>query len=163
MDSFHDNMNEYRKQLQKGAIITAYQGLMAYFRDLRYHFKNKFPDFTVSGNVYYGFMDMTYFHLFSKSLKQQKLKIVVLFLHETFRFEVWLSGLNKQVQSHYLKFFKEKNWNKYHIASTTKNIDYILDHVLLANPDFSDFDVLTTEIERGTLTFLKDVERILSE
>jgi len=51
MDSLQDNMNEYRKQLEKGAIKAAYQGLMEYFRDLRSHFKNKFPEFSVSGNI----------------------------------------------------------------------------------------------------------------
>lgn len=163
MDSLQDNMNEYRKQLEKGAIKAAYQGLMEYFRDLRSHFKNKFPEFSVSGNLYYGYMDMTYFHFFPKSLKGRKLKIVVLFIHDTFKFEVWLAGINKQVQSQYLKLFTESVWNQYHIASTIKGVDFIIDHVLIANPDFSDLNALTTEIERGTLKFLKDVENFLSK
>jgi hypothetical protein len=39
MSSFQDNMNEYRKQLEKGAIQRAYQGLMDYIRGLRVYFE----------------------------------------------------------------------------------------------------------------------------
>ncbi|UCE12965.1 MAG: hypothetical protein JSV04_12335 [Candidatus Heimdallarchaeota archaeon] len=162
MNSFHANMKEYRKQLEKGSIKAAYQELMVYFRELRSYFKQKFPDFSVSGSIYYGYMDMTYFHFFPKSLRDRKLKIVVLFIHDTFTFEVWLAGLNKQIQSQYLKLFSEGNWNKYHIASTTKGVDSIIDHILIDNPDFSDTTALTKEIERGTLKFLENVETYLS-
>ncbi len=31
MESFHDFMNEYKKQLKNGDIKKAYQGLMEYF------------------------------------------------------------------------------------------------------------------------------------
>ena len=163
MESFHENMNEYRKQLEKGAIQEAYKGLMAYVMSLRTHFKNKYPDYFVSGSIYYGYMDMTYFSFFPKSLKDRKLKVAIVFIHEAFRFEVWLAGNNKQVQSKYWKLFKESDWNEYHIVSTTKGVDSIVEYILVEDPDFSDLDTLTEKIERGTLKFIKDVEGFLSE
>ena len=74
MEPFHEYMNEYKKQLEKGAIQKAYKGLMEYIMDLRTHFKNKYPDYFVSGSIYYGYMDMTYFSFIPKSLKDRKLK-----------------------------------------------------------------------------------------
>jgi hypothetical protein len=108
-------------------------------------------------------MDMTYFSFFPKSLKRRKLKIAVVFIHDTFRFEVWLAGFNKSVQTKYWKLFKESDWNKYHITSTTRGVDYIIDTILIDNPDFSNLDALTKQIERGTLKFIKDVEGFLSK
>lgn len=70
MESFHEYMKEYRKQLGKGSIQKAYRGLMDYFMDLRTYFKNKYPDYVISGSIYYGYMDMTYFSFFPKTLKQ---------------------------------------------------------------------------------------------
>ena len=163
MDSFHEYINEYRKQLEKGAIKQAYKGLMQYIMSLRTHFKNKYPDYFVSGSIYFGYMDMTYFSFFPKSLKHRKLKIAIVFLHDAFRFEVWLAGNNKQVQSKYWELIKENDWNKYHIVSTTKGIDSIVEYILVDNPDFSDFDTLTKQIERETLKFIKDVESFLSK
>ena len=160
---FHNAMYEYKKQLKKGDIKKAYNGLIQYFKDLRSHFNNKYPDFLVSSSIYPGYMDLTYFHFFPKSLKPRKLKIVILFIHDTFRFEVWLAGNNKKVQKKYLDLFTENNWKKYHIASTTKGVDSILDYILIANPDFREVDTLTKQIEQGTLKFIKDVETFLSK
>ncbi len=163
MESFHEYINEYRKQLEKGAIQEAYKGLMEYIMSLRTHLKNKYPDYFVSGSIYHGYMDMTYFSFFPKSLKDRKLKIAIVFIHDPFRFEVWLAGNNKRVQSKYWKLFKESDWNKYHIVSTTKGVDSIVEYILVDNPDFSDLDTLTKQIERATLKFIKDVEGFLSE
>jgi len=161
MKSFNEYINEYRKQLKKGDIREAYKGLMEYFMDLRTYFKNKYPDYFVSGTIYYGYMDMTYFSFTPESLKSKKLKIAIVFIHDTCRFEVWLGGYNKQIQNKYWKLFKDRNWNKYRIVSTTKGVDFIIEHSLDNSPDFSDLDALTKKIESETLKFIKDVENFL--
>jgi hypothetical protein len=163
METFQESMNEYKKQLEKGAIKEAYKGLMEYIMDLRTHFKNKYPDYVVSGSIYYGYMDMTYFSFFPESLKNRGLKIAIVFIHESFRFEVWLAGYNKQIQAKYWKLFKENGWNQYHLVPTTQGADSIVEYVLADNPDFSDLNTLTNQIEHGTLKFIEDVESFLSE
>ena len=162
MESFHESMHEYRKQLMKGAIQEAYRGLMVYFNALRVYLKKKYPDYFVSGSVYYGYMDMTYFSFYPKSFKPRKLKIAIVFVHDTFNFEVWLAGNNRVVQTKYWKLFRELDWKKYHIVTPGKGVDAILDHILIDNPDFRDLDALTTQIERGTLNFIKDIETFLA-
>ena len=163
MENFQEYMKEYRKQLEMGAIKKAYKGLMEYLLDLRTHFGNKYPDYFVSGSIYFGYMDMTYFSFYPKFFKQRKLKIAIVFIHDTCRFEVLLAGNNKQVQSKYWKLFKESGWNKYHIVPTTKGVDSIIESILVDNPDFSDLGSLTKQIERATLRFTKDVENFLSD
>jgi hypothetical protein len=161
MESLPESMKEYRTQLEKGVIQKAYRGLMQYIMDLRTHFANKYPDYIVSG-IYYGYMDMTYFAFFPESLKHRKLKIAVVFIHQAFRFEVWLAGYNKQVQSKYWKLLKESGWDKYHIVPNTIGVDAIIEHTLVDNPDFGSPDSLTEQIERSTLAFIADVESFLS-
>jgi hypothetical protein len=156
-------MDEYRKQLEKGVIQRAYRGLMDYLMDLRSYFKNKYPDYLVSGSLYLGYMDMTYFSFFPESLKRRGLKVGIVFVHDTFRFEVWLFGYNKGIQAKYLKYFKESGWDKYKLMSTTKGIDFIVEDVLVEDPNFSDLDGLTKQIENGTLKFIEDVENFLSK
>ena len=162
MESFHESMLEYRKQLEKGVIQEAYRGLMEYLHALRVYFKKKYPDYIVSGGVYFGYMDMTYFSFTPESFKRRKLKTAIVFLHETFRFEVWLAANNRTIQRKYWKLFKEHEWKKHHIATQAKGVDAILDHVLINNPDFRELDTLTEQIERGTLKFIEDVETFLS-
>lgn len=163
MKPFHEYMSEYKKQMEKGEIQEAYKGLMNYIMELRVYFEKKYPDYFVSGSVYYGFMDMTYFSIIPESFKRRKLKVAIVFIHDTCRFEVWLAGQNKQIQSKYWKMFKESDWNKYRIPSTTKGVDSIIEYSVVENPDFKDLDTLTQQIESGTLKFIQDVEEFLSK
>ena len=129
--------------------------------DLRTYLENKHPDSFTSGSIYFGYMDMTYFPLFPKSLKHRQLKIAIVFIHDTFRFEVWLVGKNKQIQTKYWKLFKESDWNKYRIPPTTKSVDSIVEYTLIDNPDFSDLDTISKHIEKGTLEFINDIDNFL--
>jgi hypothetical protein len=162
MGLFHESMSEFKKQTEKGAVIEAYRGFMEYILDLRTYFQNKYPDHSVSGSIYQGYMDMTFFSLSPESFKRRKLKIAIVFIYETFRFEVWLTGYNRQVQKQYWELFTQSNWDKYHVTSIGKGIDSIIDHILVDNPDFSDLDTLTQQIETGTLSFIMDIEGFLS-
>jgi hypothetical protein len=163
MKPFHVSMDEYKRQMKKGDVREAYKGLMEYILELRSYFKKRYPDYVVPGSIYYGYMDMTYFSFFPASFKRKKLKVAVVFIHETCRFEVWLAGYNKQVQTHYWRLLIESDWRKYHIPATTKGIDSILEHVVVEHPDFSNLDELTQQIENGTVTFIKNVEDFLSK
>ena len=61
-----------------------------------------------------------------------------------------------------LKLFKEADWDKYRIPSTTKGVDSIIECTLSDNPDFGDPDALTAQIESGTLNLIGDIEDFLS-
>jgi hypothetical protein len=163
MKSLQENMMKFRKQLEKGAIQKAYQGLMQYMLSLKNHFGTRFPDYAGSGSMYYGYMDMTYFSIFPGSLKERELKIAIVFVYDSFRFEVWLSGRNQKVLAKYWKLFTDRGWDQYTIAPQGKWADSILEHVLVDNPDFSDLEALTKQIEQGTLKFIKDVESFLAK
>jgi len=162
MEGFYEYIDEYKKQLKKGHIQKAYKGLLEYIMDLKSYFKKKYPDYFVSGDIYAGYMDMSYFSFIPESLKRRKLKIAIVFNYDAFRFEVWLGGYNKQVQNKYWDLFRNSGWNKYHIVSTIKGVDSIIDNILVETPDFSNLDALTKQIEKGTLEFIKDIEHFLS-
>jgi hypothetical protein len=162
MKTFSENMLEYRDQLKKGAIQNAYKGLMDYVLNLRNHMKSKYPDCSVSGSLYFGYMDMTYFSFTPSSLKDRDLKIAIVFVHETFRFEAWLAAVNKQVQEKYWKFLKDSGWDKYRLVPDVKGNDAILEHVLVGDPDFAHLDALTAQIEKEAVKFIKTIEQFLS-
>ena len=159
--TFYESIIEYRKQLEQGVIQTAYKGLMEYIMELRTHFQTKYPDYFVSGSIYYGYMDMTYFSFYPQSLQQRKLKVAIVFVHQAFRFEAWLAGSNKQVQQKYWKMIKESGWDKYHLVPSTQGVDSIVESVLVDHPDFGDLGTLTNQIESESLIFIKDIESFL--
>ena len=76
------------------------------------------------------------------------MKVAIVFVHEAFRFEAWLAAVNKQVQGKYWKMIRESGWDQYHLIIPPKGNDAILEHVLVAYPDFGDLDALTMQIEK---------------
>ncbi len=163
MAHFQESILEYRKQLEKGLVQQAYRGLMEYMLGLRTHFQKRFPDYEVPGTMYAGYMDMTYFALIPEFCKQRKLKIAVVFLHKEFRFEGWLSGVNRQVQAQTWKQLKEINLAQYTLVADPVKADAVIEHVLLADPDFSSVEALTERIEKETTRFIRDMKGLLSE
>ena len=161
MASFRDSMDEYKVQIERGVIQIAYKGLMEYLRGLKTYLKSRHPEFYVSSNIYFGYMDMTYFSFTPKSIKDRKLKIAIVFIHETFDFEIWLGGFNKNIQSEYWELFKESGWKKYHVVPTIKGVDSIVESTLVNNPDFGELPELSSQIEKLALKFIKDIEQFL--
>lgn len=161
MGSLQSTMYEFRVQLQKGIIQQAYKGLMDYMWSLKSYFNGRHPEYSSTGTMYHGYMDMTYIPLFPESLKRRNLKIAIVFNFERFRFEVWLSATNKTVQAEYWKLFKESGWSKYLLINLGKGVDSILEHVLVQEPDFDDLDSLTATIERETIDFIENIEKFV--
>ncbi len=162
METLSESMKEYRCQLEKGSIQQAYRGLMEFMSGLKTRFKETYPDCRVSGSLYSGFMDMTYFSCIPPWLEPRGLKIAVVFLHEQFRFEVWLSGVNRQVQADYWQVIRQSNWEKYRLVENPKTADSILEHIAADEPDFGDQAALSDRIMRETAAFMQEVKAYLA-
>lgn len=163
MKSLNEYINEYRKQIEKGQIQLAYKGLLEYMMNLRNHLAAKYPEYTVSGSVYQGYMDMTYFSFTPSSLVKRKLKIALVLMHNKIGFEVWLAGANKQIQLKYHQLFKENKWNKYRMPENIKGADSIIEYDLLDTPNFNDLESMTRTIEIGIQEFTRDIINFLEE
>ena len=101
MKSLNELIEEYTQYLQQGEMQIAYKGILEFLGKLRAEFIKKHPDYDVS-SVYQGYMDMSYFSLSTKSLKDKGLKIAIVYLHEKGGFEVWLSARNRDIAKNYV-------------------------------------------------------------
>ncbi|MBN1188069.1 MAG: hypothetical protein JXB49_37690 [Bacteroidales bacterium] len=160
MKSLNESITEYKKQLEKGDVKTAYRGLMEYIMALRVHFEHNHPEYNVSGSIYQGYMDMSFFSITTDVLKEKKLRIAVVFLHEAVCFEAWLVGNNRKIQSDYMKLLNDMNFDKYLISSPAPGVDSILECKLTDSPDFNNLSGLTSKIQNVTLKFIKDIEAL---
>lgn len=157
-DNLNEYFAEYKKQMELGHVPRAYSGLMEYMMNLRTHFKTDVEEYTV-GSFYQGYMDMTYFPVSTKSLNKKKLKLAIVFNHPKTQFEIWLSGQNRQIKNEYLNTIEQSDLKKGFVI--TKNPDSIIESIITENPDFSDLDKLTTEIEKAVAKFIKDVTELI--
>lgn len=162
MDSLNDHVREYTIQLRKGQIQKAYKGLMIFMSGLRTYLESMYPEYTAS-SLYFGYMDMTYFAFTPTDLKNKKLKIAIVYLHEEGRFEVWLGGSNRKIQAEYIKLLSGKNLGKYKLSQSLPGVDSIIESTLSDQPNFDHPDELKKHIERKTIEFVNDITSMLNE
>jgi len=145
MENFNHYISLYREQLEKGDIQKAYVSLVKYVMHLKTHFTEAFSGTYTLGNVSQGYMDYTYFYYFDAYLRERKLRFGIVLNHEKMRFELWLLGQNAEVQKRYWDLLKNTKWNE---GRNTMHKYYILNQVLIENPDFNNLDILTQKIEK---------------
>ncbi len=81
MKTLNELIEAYTHHLHQGEIQVAYKGIMDFFGKLRAELIKKYPYYDVS-SIYQGYMDMSYFSLTTKPLKDKGLKIAIVYLHE---------------------------------------------------------------------------------
>jgi len=152
MKTLNELIEGYTHHLQQGEIQIAYKGILEFLGKLRAEFIKKYPHYDVS-SIYQGYMDMSYFSLSTKSLKDKGLKIAIVYLHEKGDFEVWLSARNRAIAKNYasmlndicgdVKVFHDKN-----------NPDAIIECILTPTPNFEDQSSLIDTIDQGVKEFV---------
>ena len=135
MGSLNEHIMEYSSQLRKGRIQKAYKGIMSFMSDTKVYLEKAHSEYS-SSSLYFGYMDMTYFAFTPPALKEMKLKIAVVFLHEECRFELWLAGINRKVRSDYIEFLSTKDIGKYKLSQASPGMDSIIASIVVEQPDF---------------------------
>ncbi|MFA5513485.1 MAG: hypothetical protein WDA17_01020 [Sphaerochaetaceae bacterium] len=105
-------------------------------------------------------MDMSYFSLSTKSLKDKGLKIAVVYLHEKGTFEVWLSARNREIAKKYEAVF-DNNVSDVILFHDINNQDAIIECTLTSVPSFEDQALLTDIIREGVGKFITIVSNLL--
>ncbi|KNZ40845.1 DUF7000 family protein [Acetobacterium bakii] len=162
MDSLNNYIQEYTQQLEKGRIQKAYKGIIAFMSELRTELGNKYPDFTSSA-LYVGYMDMTYFGFTPPAFNDKKLKLAIVFVHETCRFELWLAGKNRQIQAEYHELLGQKELGAYVLSPIQPGVDAIIAESIVEQPDFDHFKELKQQIEAHIIRFSEDLNEILAD
>lgn len=160
MNSLNESIYEYTAQLKKGSIQKAYKGIMTFMSDLKSNLENRYPSY-ISSALYFGYMDMTYFAFTPQELKEMKLKIAVVYLHEENRFEIWFAANNRSIQSYYIKLLSGKNIGAYSLSQLAPGVDSIIEYIAVVKPDFNNQKELKEQLEEKTIKFAEEIISIL--
>lgn len=99
MMKLNDNVDLYKKQLEKGDIQEAYTALVKYVTKLGSVLSKNLSDSYTFGSLFQGYMDYTYFYYSNDFLKKRKLRFGLVLNHQKMRFEIWLLGQNLKIQN----------------------------------------------------------------
>lgn len=151
----------YKEEIKNGQIPAVYRGILDFISKLRIYLSKEYPLHFMTGGIYQGYMDLSFFTFTPKSLKNLKLKCPIIFNHIDFRFEIWLVGNNRKVQKKYWDIFAGSDWDRYYVPEELGKEFSIVEHVLVENPDFFHAQALMETIESNALQFIGDIEHIL--
>ena len=163
MSSLKELFEEYKKQLQIGHIQKAYQGILDFMTSLRLHLEKSNSNVSLSSSIQNYYLEVSYFFIVTEMLKKEKLKIVLFFYHNSFTFDVWLSGNNKAVRKKFTEKLSPKSLSKFKSSITVNDEFSIVRHTLVDNADFSDSKALVKKIEKGILLFIDNTEKLLTK
>jgi hypothetical protein len=158
MKSINNSLMVYKDLLIKGEIQTAYRAIMEFMHQFRNHLNAKYPEYIISGNIYQGYMDMSYFAFTPGSLAEKKLKIAIVFIHESISFEIWLSGVNKKVQEKYWQLLRHRIIKNCLVQDDINGLDYIARKPVTVQIDFEDQYKLKQTIESEVLSFIEEMK-----
>ena len=156
MGSFNDDLEEYTRQLHSGKIQRAYRGIMTFMSELKAHLEAQHPDYA-SGTMYFGYMDMTYFAFTPPVLRDKKLKIAVVYLHEEARFELWLAAANRKIQGDYMEKLRHIDLGGYTLSQAAPGVDAIIAASVALQTDFDYPNEMKDQIEAKVRAFIVDM------
>ncbi len=156
MEGLNDAVRDYTEQLGKGQIQKAYRGILTFMSSLARRLGDKYPNCS-PGSLYPGLMDMSYFTFTPPELSDRKLKIAIVYLHAQTRFEIWLGGMNRKVQSETIRRLSRQDLGKYRLSKPAPGVDSILEAVLIDQTDFDRPEEMSESIRTGVIAFIRDV------
>lgn len=162
MKSLNQKIDDYTDLVRQGDLPAAYQGIMDFMGRLRSQFAAAESAFEVGGSLYQGYLDMTYFSLNTKTLKEKGLKIAVVYLHDKKAFEAWLSARNRTILSDFRAVFANAILGEVEVFHDEENPDAALECLLSCSPDFDHQDKLMAELLNGTEVFIAGVQKFVS-
>jgi hypothetical protein len=154
-------INEYQRLLQTTNLQKGYQEFIRFFRNLRTYLQKELPEYTFTGNIVENNMDYSYFQFANEDLKSKGLKIVIVFVHAEFSYQIWLSGLNREAQRKHYDYLKDKS-HHYTLTANPNKTDFILKMPLVSECNYNNMEELLMTIKANAVAFVHNVKRIYS-
>lgn len=148
-------INEYKKLITTTNLQKGYQEFIKFFRYLRNSLQKEMIDYKFTGNIVENNMDYSYFQFTDEILKGKGLKIVFVFVHKEFKYQIWLSGVNRQEQ---IKYFNicEKNM-KHGLTTDPAKTDYIVSKDVETEFDYDNLEKVINSLKKEIYKFIYDI------
>ncbi|MCI5774389.1 MAG: hypothetical protein MR210_07505 [Erysipelotrichaceae bacterium] len=137
--NFNDkDILQFKELLQTTTLQQGYQKLQTLLNQLKIDVAKKYPTFKVQNTVMENKMDYAYFQLQDQALKDHGLKLAIIFDYQRFSMKVWISGANRQVQTHYHQFLLAQKDQSLVLSNDPKRQDFIVSYDLNISGTYED-------------------------
>jgi hypothetical protein len=161
VENYNELMNELKDLLGKGRIQKAYRYIFDIFSDLGNEIKKDKNKAISCTSLYHGYLDMTYLPVTTENLKNNGLKIAIVFNYSLFQFEIWLSAVNRKKRNEVLDIINQSKWQKYKTIQNNENTDAIIEIKIKGINEFSNKNKIVSLIAKETILFIDDIEEFI--
>lgn len=130
MEMFDKDILEFKKLLQTTHLKQGYQKTQQLLRNIRNDLNKEMKDYRFQAKVAENNMEYAYFQGQDELMKAYGLKVVVIFDYLHFDFEVWISGVNRQIQVAYQRYLQTIDDQTWQLTNDPLHQDYILRYLI---------------------------------
>jgi hypothetical protein len=149
-------INDYKNAIQNTNLQVGYQEFIKFFRYLRTYLEKEMKEYIFTSNIVENGMDYSYFQFTNAKMKSKGLKIVIVFVHKEFNYQVWLSGINRGIQIKYYEVLK-KTKNQYTLTSNPDKTDYILKTNIINEFNYDQLELLLKKTKYDIFEFIDNI------
>ena len=149
-------IEEYCRAVAGVRIPRAYRGILASLTLFQSAWKSAHPADAV-GALYQGYMDMSFVAFAPVPLAEKRLKISLVFLHDTGNFSLWLAAGNRDIQKRVSEAFGCVPLGAYSLSPLEPGVDAIIANDLPKPYAFDDPKALNESLVAAAEAFTQDM------
>lgn len=153
-------IDTYTNAVAQGDIAQAYRGILSALAQFKSAWETAHPQDTV-GSLYQGYMDMSFVAIAPASFAEKRLKISLVFLHDSGTFTLWLSAGNRAIQKSVSEAFRAVPLGQYSLSVLEPGVDSIIALDLPKPYAFDEPKSLTRMLVQAAEAFLADMAALV--
>jgi len=161
MENVNELMNEFKALLNNGRMQRAYRYIFDVFTDVGNELKGNKETAISTNSLYHGYLDMTYLPVLTETLKKNGLKIAIVFNYSLFRFEIWLSAVNRKKRAEVLALLSKCKRDTFKTVADNENTDAIIEREIKGIRDFGNKSRIVSLIAKETCVFIGEIEEFV--
>lgn len=155
-NSLSDCVMQYCRAVALGEFPRAYRGIVSALQQFKSAWEHAHPGES-AGSLYQGYLDMSFVAVAPANLAAKRLKISLVFLHDSGIFTLWLTAGNRAIQKRVSDSLARVPLKGYTLNTLEPGVDAIISRDLDQPYAFDEPDVLTRRLLSAVESFAEDM------
>ena len=154
--SLTQDVAAYCNAVSNGTLPRAYRGILSVLTSFKSAWEVAHPQDNV-GALYQGYMDMSFVAVAPAAFGARRLKISLVFLHDSGTFSLWLAAGNRDIQKRVSEALRSLPLGNYSLSTLEPGVDAIIAYDLPKPYTFDDPQTLNAALAAAAEAFARDM------
>ncbi len=155
-ESLASCIEDYTRAVAEARLPRAYRGILSALGQFQSAWKATHPSDPV-GALYQGYLDMSFVAFAPAPLAEKRLKISLVFLHDTGLFSLWLAAGNREIQKRVSEALRHAPLGTYSLSTLEPGVDAIIACDIPKPYTFDEPETLTNALIAAAEGFTRDM------